>query len=104
MFFDLFVKSPSISTSELLQKGPSSLILLDVRELDEYHRGHIATAKNLPLRKIDSYRDTGKPVYVICQSGVRSKQAVTTLRKKGVAAINIKGGMSQWTGPVRSGK
>lgn len=104
MIFDLFDKSPSITTTELAQKGPSTLTLLDVREPYEYQGGHIATAQNVPLGKIETYRVKKQPIYVICQSGMRSKQAVAKLRKQGVEAINIKGGMNQWTGPVRSGK
>lgn len=45
-----------------------------------------------------------QPVYVICQSGMRSKKAVRQLKKQGISAIHVKGGMHQWNGPIQGGK
>ncbi|WP_371259111.1 rhodanese-like domain-containing protein, partial [Streptococcus cristatus] len=36
----------------------------------------------------------------ICHSGVRSKLAAKKLKKKGYDVINVRGGMSAWTGKV----
>jgi len=98
-------KVPSISTDELqglIKKRPQ---IIDVRETDEYSKEHIPIAKNIPLHKLANY--SGKQeqeMYVICQSGMRSKQATKLLRKMGYSAINIKGGMNHWSGPVKGGK
>jgi rhodanese-related sulfurtransferase len=35
---------------------------------------------------------------------VRSRQATKKLRKKGYDAINVRGGMNQWSGKVKGGK
>ena len=51
-----------------------SVTLLDVRTHSEYARGHIEGFINIPvdsLRERISELDSSKPVYVICQSGVR---------------------------------
>ena len=103
--FGLFNRIPSISTSELAGKLSKNLILLDVRTPGEYRGGHIALAKNVPLNKIADYRQKeAQPVYVICQSGMRSKQAARILKQKGYQVINVTGGMNRWTGPTRGGK
>lgn len=39
-------------------------------------------------------------LYVICHSGVRSKMAAKKLKKKGYDVINVRGGMSAWTGKI----
>ncbi|EOH99289.1 hypothetical protein UAW_00439 [Enterococcus haemoperoxidus ATCC BAA-382] len=100
-----FFKGNSVSTSELQQKLATKPEVIDVREKTEFASGHISGAKNIPLSKIGSYVNKDKePVYVICQSGMRSRQAVKKLKAKGINAINVKGGMSAWRGEVRGGK
>jgi rhodanese-related sulfurtransferase len=39
---------------------------------------------------------TGVPVFVICQSGNRSRAVVDHLRAKGITAINVAGGTGGW--------
>ena len=97
--FNLFQRNPAISTSELAEKLKDSITLLDVRMPEEYRGGH-----NVPLNKINRYQGKEKQVYVICQSGMRSKQAAKLLKQKGYEAINVQGGMNRWQGPTRGGK
>ena len=99
--FYLFTKIDSISTSELEAKLREPIHLLDVRTPTEFHRGHIKNAKNVPLTEIGSYTPaTKETLYVICQSGVRSKIAAKKLKKKGYNVINVRGGMRAWTGKI----
>ncbi|MGM9904260.1 hypothetical protein A5844_001364 [Enterococcus sp. 10A9_DIV0425] len=101
----LFNFSQSISTEELKQKTKDSIQLVDVRTPAEYRGGHIKQAKNVPLDRVTSYRgNKEEPVYVICQSGMRSKQATKELKALGYDAINVRGGMNQWVGPTIGGK
>lgn len=102
--FSLFKKNSTISTNELADKLGKSITLLDVRTPQEYRGGHITKAVNVPLDKIDRYQGKEKEVYVICQSGMRSKQAVKILKQKGYEATNVQGGMNRWNGPTRGGK
>lgn len=103
--FSFFEKIPSISTQELQEKLTERPLVLDVREATEYQNGHISTAKNIPLRKVSTYKgNQTNELFIICQSGMRSKQAVKILRKKGFNAVNVRGGMNQWRGTVRGGK
>ena len=72
-----------------------SITLLDTRTAGEYARGHIEGFKNIP---VDELRDRlnelekGKPVYVICQSGLRSYIASRILEGNGYEAYNFAGG------------
>ncbi|WP_027108055.1 rhodanese-like domain-containing protein [Lacticigenium naphthae] len=98
-----FSRMPSISTKELEQKLSEKIELIDVRETNEFANGHIPRAKNIPLGKIDKYKPNGT-VYVICQSGMRSKRAAKILKAKDCDVVNVKGGMSAWSGKTRGGK
>ena len=72
-----------------------SAILLDTRTPDEYAAGHMEGFRNIPL---DDLRDrlseieSGKPVYVTCQSGLRSYIACRILEANGHEAYNFAGG------------
>ncbi|MFS0926984.1 rhodanese-like domain-containing protein [Enterococcus durans] len=101
----LFQTMQSITIAELKGKLTSSIQLIDVRTPNEYRGGHIRQAKNVPLQRITSFKgDQAKPVYVICQSGMRSKQATKELKKMGYQAINVRGGMNQWLDKTIGGK
>ncbi len=91
-------KTKSITTEELQKILKERPAIIDVREPHEFKNGHIPSAKNLPVAKVDTFTGKG-PVYVICQSGMRSNSATKKLTKMGVDAINVKGGMNSWNGP-----
>lgn len=72
-----------------------SVTLLDTRTVGEYSRGHIDGFKNIPvdeLRERIGEIEKGKPVYVICQSGLRSYIATRILGGYGYDAYNFAGG------------
>ena len=72
-----------------------SVILLDTRTVGEFRRGHIDGFRNIPvdeLRQRIGELEPGKPVYVICQSGVRSYIATRILEGHGFNAYNFAGG------------
>ena len=72
-----------------------SVTLLDTRTVGEFQRGHIEGFQNIP---VDELRERiheippGKPVYVICQSGLRSYIATRILEGYGFEAYNFAGG------------
>lgn len=98
-----FKRVPAISATQLEKDITDISQVIDVREPQEFRGGHIPGAKNVPLRKVDQYTPAGK-VYVICQSGMRSKKAAKILMKNGVDVVNVRGGMMAWKGSVRGGK
>jgi rhodanese-related sulfurtransferase len=72
-----------------------SVILLDTRTVGEYSRGHIDGFRNIPvdeLRERIGEIEKDKPVYVICQSGLRSYIACRILEGNGFEAYNFSGG------------
>ena len=72
-----------------------SVTLLDTRTVREYQRGHIDGFYNIPvdeLRDRVDELDKNKPVYVICQSGLRSYISCRILEGNGYTAYNFAGG------------
>lgn len=72
-----------------------SATLLDTRTAGEYARGHIEGFVNIPVDELRDRMgeiDGGKPVYVICQSGLRSYIACRILEGRGITAYNFAGG------------
>jgi len=73
--------------------------LLDVREEEEFRRGSIDCAVNIPLdqlrqRLCELPRDC--PIWVNCARGHRSYYAVRILQQSGFAAHNLSGGYNTW--------
>ena len=72
-----------------------SVTRLDVRTAGEYARGHIEGFSNIPvdeLRERLSEIALERPVYVICQSGLRSYIATRILAGNGFECYNFSGG------------
>ncbi|NNN01813.1 MAG: rhodanese-like domain-containing protein [Acidimicrobiaceae bacterium] len=74
-------------------------LVLDVREPFEYVGGHVPGARLVPLSTLStaaSELPTGRPIYVICQSGNRSRSAAQELARHGRDARSVSGGTSGW--------
>nr|WP_326213166.1 FAD-dependent oxidoreductase [uncultured Oscillibacter sp.] len=72
-----------------------SVTLLDARTPQEYAGGHIEGFRNIPVDELRQRLEEiapGKPVYVICQSGLRSYIACRILAGHGYEAHNFSGG------------
>lgn len=72
-----------------------NVTLLDVRTKAEYSRGHMEGFKNIPvdeLREKLEEIEKDSPVYVICQSGLRSYIAARILAGNGYDVYNFSGG------------
>lgn len=88
------MKQWHIEDADKLPKD-GSVTLLDTRTVGEYQRGHIEGFYNIPvdeLRERLDEVDPGKPVYVICQSGLRSYISCRILEGNGYTAYNFAGG------------
>lgn len=73
------------------------VLLLDVREGDEWAAGHAPGAVHAPLSRL-SLEDVpaDRPVVAVCRSGSRSGQATAALVAAGRDVVNLSGGMLQW--------
>lgn len=72
-------------------------VFVDVRTPAEYKARNVKQFKNIPLGSDFSKLPKDKEIVVICQSGMRSKQACNQLKKLGYSRVtNIRGGMSAY--------
>ena len=78
------------------------VIILDVREQDEYDSGHIPGVVLLPVGTIDEETaaevipEKDSTVLVYCRSGNRSKTASSALAELGYTNIYEFGGINTW--------
>ncbi|MET0517749.1 MAG: MBL fold metallo-hydrolase [Burkholderiaceae bacterium] len=96
---------PFMSLAELerrIRSGEPDLIVLDVRERDDFDQGHVPGAQLLPrgqleLRVNQDLPDPTKRILVYCELGRISTLAAATLRQMGFQrAVALDGGMKSW--------
>ncbi len=102
----------SASEGEVLEAGVAdvpvtfdeSVILLDVREDDEWQRGHAPGALHIPMGDVPARIgevDTEAKLFVVCHAGGRSLRVSQYLARNGYEPINVSGGMLAWAGAGR---
>ena len=95
---------PEVEVSDVPARLPDDLVLLDVREDDEWAAGHAPGALHIPLHQVPrrlAEIPADARVLVICRVGGRSAQAAAYLQAHGVEAVNVAGGMQAWQGAQR---
>lgn len=85
---------------DMLQKVPRP-ILLDVRTQQEYNRGHLENARNIPARmlrhKLDQLeKSKNKEMVVYCQTGSRSATIARLLNRLDFNVKHLKGGITAY--------
>ena len=88
------VKQFSLEEIDALPRD-GSVTLLDVRTEEEYAQRHVPGFVNIPVDELRDRLDEvtpGKPVYVMCQSGLRSYLACRILAARGYECLNFTGG------------
>lgn len=92
--------APEVDIDTFADAWESGAAVLDVREPDEYADGHVPGATLIPLGQLGQRIHEvpeGRPLYVICATGGRSRSAATALvNQVGVEAINVAGGTKGW--------
>ena len=101
LFSRLKGKSIDDYVTEAAERGVK---VIDVREADEFAKGHIPGAFNVPLSSLGTIvkvaPDKSETLYVHCLSGGRSSRACGQLQRMGyVNAVNI-GGINSYRGPI----
>lgn len=86
-----------ISVADLHALG-ADIVLLDVREDDEWQAGRVPFARHVVLGSVPDRLDqfTGDPTYVICKVGGRSLRACEYAAERGHLVVNVTGGMLAW--------
>ncbi len=80
----------------------ADLLLIDVREQNEWDEGHIPRAQHMPLNDIAANIHTLAPhhhqtIYLHCRGGVRSKTAAHALLQQGYTSVySVDGGINAW--------
>jgi glyoxylase-like metal-dependent hydrolase (beta-lactamase superfamily II)/rhodanese-related sulfurtransferase len=93
------------ATADVIADRPGESLLIDVREPEEFAAGHVPGAVNVPQSDLASRlgelpRD--RPIYVVCQAGMRSTRAAQFLRQVGFTRVlNVAGGTNAWMGSGR---
>ena len=93
----------SISSEEFAELLESSVAiqLLDVRSEEEYAQDHLANSINIPFEYLENRIkeiDLARPIYIICQSGIRSRIAQEKLLRVSSKSViyNILGGLNRY--------
>ncbi|WP_406603189.1 rhodanese-like domain-containing protein [Neobacillus dielmonensis] len=95
-------------SEEEFRAGYRKAQLIDVREPNEFEGGHILGARNIPISQLKMRMKELRPdlpVYLYCQSGMRSARAAQLLHKNGYKDLTqLEGGFKKWTGKVKTKK
>ena len=90
---------PEIDVEELARLRDTGVVLVDVREPDEFESFRVPGARLIPLvdvpERIEEIPDDER-VYVICATGARSARAVEFLNRQGYDTVNVVGGSKAW--------
>jgi len=94
--------------AQRMMQNRDSVVLLDVRTAAEHSgpSGHLEGSLLIPVQELEErigeleqYR--GKTIIAYCRSGNRSGKAATVLNAHGFRALNMTGGMIQWSAEQR---
>ncbi|WP_133408244.1 rhodanese-like domain-containing protein [Parashewanella tropica] len=99
------LKYKNVTPQELTQLiNRENAKVVDVRSKDEFKKGHIVNAMNVPLAQIKNNQATSlekhksSPIILVCNAGMTSSQAAQLLVAQGFENVhNLKGGMGEWT-------
>lgn len=96
---------PTISPKQLYDafQAGQPVELVDVRTPVEFREVHVSFARNVPLDQLDASQlaagrnGASSPLYVICRSGGRGKQACEKFLAAGCTnVVNVEGGTQAW--------
>jgi CRP-like cAMP-binding protein len=95
--FNRLLRNPMMQRANL-DALPLGAVIVDVRLPEEYQRGHLAGAVNLPLRRLRSEArgmDASRPLIVYCDTGRRSASATFLLTERGFDARWVERGVPE---------
>ena len=97
-----FARITSLEAQDIIEQDPNSVVVVDVRNPDEYEAGHVAKSINIPVNDVltrFSELPTDKTLLFICQMGARSGLACEMVAAMGVnpdLIYNIEDGTPVW--------
>ena len=104
--------SPMMSKTKRLDNHQATLlmnkedaVIVDVRQSNEYKKGHILGAKLLGQEQQNKAdfssleKSKSKPIIVVCAAGLTGKKTANQMLTAGFSQVSIlKGGMNSWLG------
>ncbi|MGA0185959.1 MAG: molybdopterin-synthase adenylyltransferase MoeB [Ilumatobacteraceae bacterium] len=113
-FRDLLAQAKStiteVDTADAASRIERGVIVLDVREPDEYEQGALPSALHIPRGHLEAQIETkivdkSAPIVVYCAGGVRSAFAAKTLAELGyIDVVSMAGGFGKWKDEGRAWK
>jgi NADPH-dependent 2,4-dienoyl-CoA reductase/sulfur reductase-like enzyme/rhodanese-related sulfurtransferase len=100
------VLSGDMPIGDWAQLGRGDVLLVDVREPDEFAAGHVPGALNLPLSRLrDQYAElpTDREIWLCCGVGQRAYYATRFLAQHGYRVGNLSGGFASYRALVAAG-
>lgn len=93
-----------LSGLNAFRETPGAL-LLDVREEEDYHAGHIpgstfVSLQAIPTPVLQTVSNKGTPLFVYCYRGNRSRYAVSILKEAGYTNVTNIGGIEFYHGDL----
>jgi molybdopterin/thiamine biosynthesis adenylyltransferase/rhodanese-related sulfurtransferase len=97
-----------VELKQILDSGADDVLLLDVRNPNEYEIASIPGAVLIPLPDIENGKGVeqvkgllnGHKLIAHCKMGGRSAKALGILKGHGIEGINVKGGITAWSREV----
>jgi adenylyltransferase/sulfurtransferase len=93
-------------TRRILNENSGGVLLIDVREPDEYETARIDGARLIPMRQIPENLGSlpkDKHLLIHCHHGGRSLKVTQYLRSQGFNAVtNVTGGIHAWSQRIDS--
>ena len=81
----------------MVDAGDDRIYILSIRKADDFNKGHIQGASNIPFGKtmISEFANLpkDKTIVVYCYTGQTAGQATAALRLMGYKAVSLNGGM-----------
>lgn len=96
---------PTAAVSGIPDPLPDGLLVLDVREDEEWEAGHVEGSVHIPLMELGArYVELpqAEQTLVVCRVGSRSAYAAAFLIQQGIDAVNLDGGLAAWDAAGRA--
>ena len=92
------IEAPELE--EIIEEDGDSIVLVDVREQNEWDICYIENSQLMPLSTFDEHIEKLNPkddIYLYCYKGTRSMNALKKLHKKGFRKLkSLSGGIDRW--------
>ncbi len=88
-----------VSAKEAIERASAGTYVIDVREQDEWDRGHSPLAHLVPMSQLSERLEAvpkDEEVLVVCHAGGRSLRVSRALLDAGYDVVNVEGGMLAW--------